>query len=158
LQKSPWSYYLYIAFPTYFWSNFLREGVPYLLLPDVKTRLVGGLKRNLIEIVLAIGVLLAIAVCFFFLFIMVTENDWKMGYTHRVIWSLGCLAVSSCWLLEKNGRERLRRLVPRSLVFWYILCGLCSVFPLVPVDRSENTFFMLVPFFFFLFSDDLCLL
>jgi phosphatidylinositol glycan class N len=62
-QRSPWSYYLYIAFPAYFWRNFLREGVPYLLLPKVKTRFIEGLKQNLLSIALAIVVLLTIAVC-----------------------------------------------------------------------------------------------
>lgn len=71
----------------------------------------------------------------------------QMGYSRRVVWSLGCLAISNYWLLDKNGRNHLCRSVPRSLVIWYILCGLCAVFPLVPVDRSENTFFMSVLFF-----------
>ncbi|XP_006456924.1 hypothetical protein AGABI2DRAFT_122803 [Agaricus bisporus var. bisporus H97] len=128
LQKSPWSYYLYIGFPTYFWSKFLREGGSYLSLQGVtvKTRLVEELRNNWLNLAFAVGALLIIA----------------MGYSRRVVWSLGCLAISNYWLLDKNGRNHLCRSVPRSLVIWYILCGLCAVFPLVPVDRSENTFFI----------------
>lgn len=70
LQKSPWSYYLYIGFPTYFWSKFLREGGSYLSLQGVtvKTRLVEELRNNWLNLAFAVGALLIIAVNSFFSF------------------------------------------------------------------------------------------
>ena len=31
LQKSPWTFYLYVSFPVYFWQKFLTRGAPDLL-------------------------------------------------------------------------------------------------------------------------------
>lgn len=31
LQKSPWTFYLYVSFPVYFWQQFLTRGAPDLL-------------------------------------------------------------------------------------------------------------------------------
>ena len=31
LQKSPWTFYIYLAFPVYFWQQFLVHGAPDLI-------------------------------------------------------------------------------------------------------------------------------
>jgi hypothetical protein len=33
LQKSPWTFYVYIAFPCYFWQQFLVQVLPHIILP-----------------------------------------------------------------------------------------------------------------------------
>lgn len=129
VQRSPWSYYFYVSFPAYFWFQFIRQGVPYLSTPAIRVRLGRGLRENLVQTVLALSALLGLA----------------LGYTHRVVWSLGSLVVANSWMLEKSGRTYVRQMTSRSaipILLWYALCGLCVLFPLVPVNRSENTFFI----------------
>ncbi|KAF9445334.1 PigN-domain-containing protein [Macrolepiota fuliginosa MF-IS2] len=128
IQNSPWSYYLYVSFPAYFWSQVLRHSLPHLSTLSIRTRILGGLKDNVVHITMVLGALLGLAA----------------GYTHRTVWSFGALAMANSWLFQKNGRASLYHSAPRSLVLWYILCAICAVFPLVPVDRRENVYFIAV--------------
>ena len=63
VQRSPWSYYLYVSFPAYFWYQFFRQGVPYFLLPAIRARVGSDLRRNIDRVALAVSALLALGVC-----------------------------------------------------------------------------------------------
>jgi len=63
VQGSPWSYYLYVSFPAYFWYQFFRQGVPYFLVLDIRARVGSNLRRNIGQVVLTVGALIALGVC-----------------------------------------------------------------------------------------------
>ncbi|KAF9445335.1 hypothetical protein P691DRAFT_805789 [Macrolepiota fuliginosa MF-IS2] len=86
VQNSPWSYYLYVSFSAYFWSQVLRHGLPHLATPFIRTRIWRGLKCNAVRIKMVLGALLRLS----------------MGYTHRTVWSFGTLAMANSWLFQKN--------------------------------------------------------
>ncbi|KXN81842.1 GPI ethanolamine phosphate transferase 1 [Leucoagaricus sp. SymC.cos] len=137
VQRSPWSYYFYVSFPTYFWSQFIRQGVPYLSTPGIRSQVLAGLRSSPVHLLLVVSALLGLAA-----FCLFMHRFRQLGYTHRVIWSLGSLILANSWILEKNGRAVFCRLPSRSLVAWYTLFGICTLFPFVPVDRSESAFFI----------------
>lgn len=62
IQRSPWSFYVYIAFPCYFWQQFLLQ-----VIPVSQTRTVWSMNhlRVLMSACMTIGVLHGMVVCHF---------------------------------------------------------------------------------------------
>lgn len=64
IEKAPWSYYIYVAFPTYFWHEVISE--VRSLVPKKKrftANTVGNIFLWLFRSVVVIGCLLAMVVC-----------------------------------------------------------------------------------------------
>ncbi|KAL6308835.1 PigN-domain-containing protein [Sparassis latifolia] len=121
LQRSPWSFYLYICFPCYFWYQVLgaRTQFPRAL----STRNV--LKSSVINPIFS-GVVVVAAL-----------QGMVMGYTHRSVWSAGFAAIGPIWPLAFWRRDILRENILLFLS-WSAACLTTAVFPLLGVDKHEN--------------------
>ncbi|OSX56657.1 hypothetical protein POSPLADRAFT_1076538 [Postia placenta MAD-698-R-SB12] len=122
LQRSPWSFYLYICFPVYFWHQALLHGwTPMLrVLQDGES---GILK----------AVRLAMRACL----VVAALESMVAGYTHREIWSIGFVILGVVWpLLFWPNAVRNKHL--RLLGAWCLACSLTAIFPLLSVYQKEN--------------------
>jgi hypothetical protein len=62
VQKSPWTFYVYVAFPCYFWHQVILHAMrPLQIL--VKERRFGSYGKSLIQAILVIGILQSMVVC-----------------------------------------------------------------------------------------------
>uniref|UniRef100_D8QID5 GPI ethanolamine phosphate transferase 1 n=1 Tax=Schizophyllum commune (strain H4-8 / FGSC 9210) TaxID=578458 RepID=D8QID5_SCHCM len=118
-QHSPWTYYLYVLFPVYFWYTFARDGRPVLrrLAAEAKTRpgnlvwhagLVGG---SLMAMVLA--------------------------YTQRYIWTFGYIIIGILWPAT-SWSATARSSMGYAAVLWPLVCLASAVFPMLSVDKTES--------------------
>ncbi|KAH9482188.1 GPI ethanolamine phosphate transferase 1 [Psilocybe cubensis] len=118
VQRSPWSFYVYITFPCYFWNQFLSQVV-------TTSGILINFNWRKGALVLVNSSLVVVA-----LFGMV------VGYTHRSVWSIGFGILGLAWPLSWNPDVRAAHW--RSLTFWTVSCLATSVFPLLSVDKSES--------------------
>ncbi|KAJ6520377.1 Phosphatidylinositolglycan class N-domain-containing protein [Mycena sanguinolenta] len=116
IQRSPWTYYLYIAFPCFFWHQFVVQVLPLL---QSRTRRVGYAR-----IVLYGGL------------IVVVLQSMVAAYVHRSLWSLGFLLIGTVWPLSSWTKESRSRLSTTYL--WTASCLVTGIFPLLSVDKTEN--------------------
>ncbi|KAF7421175.1 Glycosyl phosphatidyl inositol anchor synthesis [Pleurotus ostreatus] len=119
LQRSPWTFYLYVAFPCYFWHQFLAQATRSQL-PLLQG---SGLARRVISVVLVVGVL----------------QCMTLAYTHREIWSFGLVLIGVVWPLTSWSWDVLKDRLGLYLA-WMVSCLITAVFPMLPVDKSENLF------------------
>ncbi|KAL1729115.1 Phosphatidylinositolglycan class N-domain-containing protein [Schizophyllum commune] len=118
-QHSPWSYYLYVSFPVYFWYTFARDGRPVLrrLVTEAKAR-----PGNLVwHTCLVGGSLMA----------MVT------AYTQRYIWTVGYLVIGLLWPAT-SWSATARNKMGSAAVLWPLVCLASAVFPMLNVDKTES--------------------
>ncbi|KDR84256.1 hypothetical protein GALMADRAFT_704440 [Galerina marginata CBS 339.88] len=116
LQRSPWSFYVYIAFPCYFWHQFLLQVAPAaksLFQPKMHAWVL----LNGIVVVLALLGMVA-------------------AYTHRSIWSIGFVMVGLIWPLFWTNQVRSKN--SWKFVFWSVSCLVTAIFPLLSVDKNES--------------------
>ncbi|KAJ7110359.1 Phosphatidylinositolglycan class N-domain-containing protein [Mycena crocata] len=119
VQKSPWTYYLYIAFPCYFWHQFAVQLSALLKTSASRVHHVGYTR-----IVLYISLVIA------------ALQSMVAAYVHRSIWSAGFLLIGTAWPLISWTKESRRRLsIP---YFWTASCLVTGVFPLLSVDKSDS--------------------
>ncbi|KAJ7242589.1 Phosphatidylinositolglycan class N-domain-containing protein [Mycena haematopus] len=114
--RSPWTYYLYIAFPCYFWHQFMVQVLPLL---QSQTRRVGYTR------VLLYGGL-----------IIVVLQSMVAAYVQRAIWSLGFVLIGTVWPFSSWTKESRSRLYTPYL--WTVSCLVTGIFPLLSVDKTEN--------------------
>ncbi|KAI6030169.1 Phosphatidylinositolglycan class N-domain-containing protein [Pisolithus marmoratus] len=119
IQKSPWTFYVYVAFPCYFWREFCSRGIPALRRCVSESSLT---YRNLFtQLILVISAL----------------QSMVLAYTHRPIWSVGFVVVGLLWplftwpssLLSQNWK---------LVGLWCGSCIVTGVFPLLAVDKEES--------------------
>ncbi|KAJ7157155.1 Phosphatidylinositolglycan class N-domain-containing protein [Mycena filopes] len=119
IQRSPWTYYLYIAFPCFFWHQFFAQVAP--ILRGAAWRRPGlGWTRLLLYGALVIGVL----------------QSMVAAYVHRSIWSIGFLVIGTVWPLSAWTKESRSRLPMPYL--WTASCLVTGIFPLLSVDKTES--------------------
>ncbi|PPQ94801.1 hypothetical protein CVT25_007438 [Psilocybe cyanescens] len=128
VQRSPLSFYVYIAFPCYFWNQFLVQVAGMLGTPGKTSQ---RWKKGLIFVVRSLMVLLALL-------------GMVLGYTHRSIWSIGFGIIGLAWPLSWSQGVRARNW--QSLILWISSCLATSIFPLLSVDKSESLVTMCVFF------------
>lgn len=98
-QRSPWSYYIYVSFPAYFWSQFLRQGFLYFAAPLLNVRVLNTMKDHVPHLVLVLGALLGLAVrCSCFLSPLIRDPEHSRWGTR--IGSSGLLVL---WLFRMAG-------------------------------------------------------
>ncbi|KAF8626715.1 hypothetical protein AX17_006482 [Amanita inopinata Kibby_2008] len=120
IQRSPWTFYVYVLFPCYFWNQVLLQVVPRISqwpwseAPSIDYGKLIGVGM------LVVGSLQAMV----------------MGYTHRSIWSVGFLIIGIIWPL--TWPTALRRENMASILVWGASCTASGMFPLLPVDKSES--------------------
>jgi hypothetical protein len=99
VQRSPWSYYLYVFLPAYFWSQFMHQGIPYLSTPTLQTHFLTGLRDNAFQMALVIGALLGLAVC------LLSPKLFSSSPAVTYSWDIpiGLFGPSVPWLLPTSG-------------------------------------------------------
>ncbi|KIY52039.1 PigN-domain-containing protein [Fistulina hepatica ATCC 64428] len=118
LQKSPWTYYVYVVFPCYFWHQFATLGGPSLA--DLRWDQLRVLPLAL-RIVSIVAVLLSMVA----------------GYTHRTIWSIGFAVIGVIWPLVSWSTETCQKMGVYNLL-WPLVCAVNGIFPLLDVNKTEN--------------------
>ncbi|KAI4518455.1 PigN-domain-containing protein [Schizophyllum commune Loenen D] len=118
-QHSPWTYYLYVSFPVYFWYTFARDGRPVLRRLGTEAKARPG---NLVwHTCLVGGSLMA----------MVT------AYTQRYIWTVGYLVIGLLWPAT-SWSATARSKMGYAAVLWPLVCLASAVFPMLSVDKTES--------------------
>ncbi|KAF8628734.1 hypothetical protein AX15_003748 [Amanita polypyramis BW_CC] len=120
LQQSPWTFYLYILFPCFFWNQVLLSVAPRIAKwswSDLSSVDFGR--------VIGIGVL-----------VVGSLQAMVMGYTHRSIWSVGFLIIGVVWPL--TWPVALRRDNTAAALVWGVSCVVTGVFPLLPLNMTES--------------------
>ncbi|TFK43974.1 Phosphatidylinositolglycan class N-domain-containing protein [Crucibulum laeve] len=119
-QKSAWTFYVYIAFPCYFWREFLVQATP-------PTRKWLDTPREVSAYIWMAGKAVAI-VCVLQLMVL--------AYTRRVYWSTGFVLIGGLWPLTwPKGLYKRNELLHLEFL---ALCIVSSIFPLIPVNQKEN--------------------
>ncbi|KAJ7665103.1 Phosphatidylinositolglycan class N-domain-containing protein [Mycena polygramma] len=119
IQRSPWTYYLYIAFPCYFWHQFVVQMPPLLQMFASQRRRLGYTRLALY------GGL-----------VILMLQSMVAAYVHRSVWSVGFLVIGTVWPLSSWTRESRSRLSNPYL--WTVSCLITSIFPLLSVDKTES--------------------
>ncbi|KAL1754437.1 Phosphatidylinositolglycan class N-domain-containing protein [Schizophyllum commune] len=118
-QHSPWTYYLYVSFPVYFWYTFARDGRPVLRRLATEARSRPG---NLVwHAGLVGGSLMAM----------------MLAYTQRYIWTVGYLVIGLLWPAT-SWSATARRKMGYAAVLWPLVCLASAVFPMLSVDKTES--------------------
>lgn len=136
IQNAPWTFYVYVAFPCYFWRVFYLRGVPSLLRAVSQSSFSS---RQLCTYgLLVIVSLQSMVVCPFLRpEVMAHRSRLQAAYTYRYMWSVGFIIIGVLWpyygwpssALSQNRQLALQ---------WAFSCLVTSVFPLLPVDKQES--------------------
>ncbi|ESK98030.1 gpi ethanolamine phosphate transferase 1 [Moniliophthora roreri MCA 2997] len=121
LEGANWTYYLYIAFPCYFWDQFISQAGRPLL---------DALKQNQLGISSS-SLLLRVALVVSALVSMV------FGYLHRSIWSFGLVFMGFFWPQATWPQEARQKLGIQSSL-WTLSCLVTAVFPFLEVNKEES--------------------
>jgi phosphatidylinositol glycan class N len=117
LQHSPLQYYLYMAFPLYFWTSVLQE----------KTALL-HLMKSLWQSHRLRSVIISITFCVLSLEVLV------LGFFRREVFSL-CFFLLGFW----GWRQEQQQLYRPLAASWFLLCGAMAIFTLLPVKVGAIT-------------------
>ncbi|KAL0568010.1 Glycosyl phosphatidyl inositol anchor synthesis [Marasmius crinis-equi] len=117
LEEAPWTYYLYTAFPCYFWDQAISQA------STVMTR--GHIGDNVKWLLIRASLVVVVLVTMVY------------GYTHRSIWSVGLVFVGFIWPRATWSQATKDRLGVKYLL-WTVSCLLTAVFPLLNVNKEEN--------------------
>ncbi|KAF7302943.1 PigN domain-containing protein [Mycena kentingensis (nom. inval.)] len=114
-QQSPSTYYLYCAFPVYFWHQFAVQIIP--LLPQWRRLDWKSIIPYTASIILVL-------------------QSMVVAYTERSIWSIGFFCIGIIWPLLSWTKEARARM--SSPFVWPLCCLTTSLFPLLSVDKTES--------------------
>ncbi|KAG5642681.1 hypothetical protein DXG03_002339 [Asterophora parasitica] len=118
VERAPWTFYLYIAFPCYFWHQVASQAVVGLR-SQLQTRHFSYL-RVLASAVMIVAVL----------------QGMVLAYTHRFIWSIGFVLIGVVWPLTwPKGRLQTYSSTAGA---WAALCLVAAVFPVLSVEKTES--------------------
>lgn len=120
-QKSPWHYYLYAFFPTFFWAQVFRN---LETLKDGTRKLLGG--RTWPSVAQMVGI---------FGGIVVVEGIVQ-GYFDREIFSAFLVAVYAPWPFFSDWRVAIKKWPTTAL--WIVSCASLSFFTMMPVVKKES--------------------
>ncbi|CAE6348447.1 unnamed protein product [Rhizoctonia solani] len=124
-QRSPWTYYLYAAFPIYFFRNILREG--NAMYDSLAEEMDWGTFPTPEEL-LAWGVgSIAVLECM------------TLAYTHRELWTLLFVIIGVAWpiIWWPKGFYSQNKLLSLG---WTISCLVSGIFTVLSVEKTESTF------------------
>ncbi|KAI0334221.1 PigN-domain-containing protein [Cubamyces sp. BRFM 1775] len=119
-QRSPWSFYLYIIFPCYFWDQVFARASTQLL-SYLKADRVGSIAGYIVRGALVVAAL----------------QSMVAGYTHRPIWSAWFVVLGVLWPLFSWPKELLAKYW-RLLAAWMTSCLATAVFPMLSVHQQES--------------------
>ncbi|KAH8118190.1 PigN-domain-containing protein [Phellopilus nigrolimitatus] len=141
VQREPWTYYLYVTFPCYFWWSIvsrlseLRIFEWRLRMPFAhdSTFVDGNPQKKLttsFHLFLSKPVRV-VAMAVFSLQAMVH------AYRHRSLWSVGFVVIGVFWPLL-SWPKSVQKSQPALRLKWATACLVCGVFPLRNVEQSED--------------------
>lgn len=119
ISRSPFTYYLYLAFAMYFWLLLAED------ISSLKYLFGSLLPRNTLLVGLYIGACQAMV----------------HGYVRREIWTIGFLAIGIAWPIcfSVNSRHGEKGKVGNGLLaLWAASCALTSSFTMLSVDRESD--------------------
>ncbi|KAF9459158.1 Phosphatidylinositolglycan class N-domain-containing protein [Collybia nuda] len=119
IQHSPWTFYLYMVFPCYFWQHFLEQAIPALWNRRDS-------KKYAEYVVILFKGIAVIAVL----------QGMVVAYTHRYLWGVGFLLIGVVWPLTWS-RQVLTKYT-KYAVTWSFLCLTTGIFPLLSVEKQES--------------------
>ncbi|KAH7922492.1 PigN-domain-containing protein [Leucogyrophana mollusca] len=122
IQKSPWTFYLYIAFPCYFWQQFALWAAPALRNYRQTEK---GATLSYQKLLLRGGLVFASLQCM------------VVAYTLRYIWSLGLVILGIAWPCYSWPRK-IRSENWKLMLLWASSCLTTAIFPFLAVDKQEN--------------------
>ncbi|PSR79398.1 hypothetical protein PHLCEN_2v7043 [Hermanssonia centrifuga] len=126
LQKSPATFYAYMAFPVYFWRHAIKAtGGSVVALTKNP-----AVDRVALTKVIVRGCLVVAAL-----------QSMVVAYTHRSIWSIGFVIMGLVWPLLTWPTEMTKE-DPYLFPSWAGLCTITAIFPLLPVDKAESVMLM----------------
>ncbi|PBK89797.1 hypothetical protein ARMGADRAFT_315492 [Armillaria gallica] len=118
-EQAPWTYYLYVTFPCYFWQQFLSQ-----ILHLLKFSTLNVSRRHAWATISRVGLVSAALI------------SMVVAYTHRSIWSIGFLIIGLLWPVFWSSEERVHVVGSRWL--WTASCIITAIFPLLSVDKTET--------------------
>ncbi|KAJ3844651.1 Phosphatidylinositolglycan class N-domain-containing protein [Lentinula raphanica] len=121
-ERAPWTYYLYMIFPAFFWNRVLA----HLTTMVADSSLTRNFNQHKIAAVSKNTLLVGGAL-----------SSMVLGYTHRSVWSLGLIFLGVVWPLSQWDTEMFRSLGPKAW-WWTATCLSTAVFPLLKVDKEES--------------------
>ncbi|KIM53349.1 hypothetical protein SCLCIDRAFT_1158169 [Scleroderma citrinum Foug A] len=118
-HKSPWTFYVYVAFPCYFWREFCLRGML-------------AFRQSVRQSSLTYS-----KVCGQGILVVLALQSMVAAYTYRSIWSAGFVVIGVVWplctwstaLLSQNWK---------LVVCWSLSCIITSIFPLLAVEKNES--------------------
>ena len=139
IQRSPWTFYVYVAFPCYFWNQVITHTAkPLMAWFRGSPKSCRIYAKRLFQAVLVVGVLQSMVVrgIRWRSYLHAADNT-QVAYTHRWIWSIGFALIGVAWpLLFWPKRAILQN--PRMSLAWMVLCLVTAKFPLLNVDKKED--------------------
>ncbi|KAF8644368.1 hypothetical protein AX16_008507 [Volvariella volvacea WC 439] len=124
VQRSSWTFYVYVTFPCYFWWRVGCEVHQSGFLSSVGGMLSGASGSVGLMLVKAVGVWIVL-------------QGMVVAYTHRSIWSIGFLVIGLAWPLNWSQSTR-ESVGSRTLSSWIAMSLVTGVFPLLSVDKKES--------------------
>ncbi|CAE6506194.1 unnamed protein product [Rhizoctonia solani] len=126
-QRSPWTYYLYAAFPIYFFRSILREGNAIY---ETLAREMDWGTFPTPEELLAWGIgSVAVLEC------MTTSS--KLAYTHRELWTVLFVVIGIVWPITAwpKGFYSQNKLLSLG---WATSCLVSGIFTVLSVEKTES--------------------
>ncbi|OAX38080.1 PigN-domain-containing protein [Rhizopogon vinicolor AM-OR11-026] len=126
-QRAPWTFYVYVTFPCYFWQQFALRGVPILVQQFKSSDRPGSFTcRALFHLVIVVVVLQCMVA----------------AYTHRSLWSIGFLFMGILWPFAL-WPSHVRSQKPKLLLLWMGSCLATGIFPLLSVNKVEDLYMIM---------------
>lgn len=133
VEKSPLTYYLYVAFAGYYWSRIIEEaGVIFLAWRSALSVETGGTSQPK-QLVLSIASRLVLS--------LVALEVMVYGYLQRIAWTVGFIVLGLIWPavgipVEFKSRHDLLSFL------WTIMCTICGALTMSGVDKEESLAFL----------------
>ncbi|KAG1751768.1 Phosphatidylinositolglycan class N-domain-containing protein [Suillus lakei] len=126
-ERAPWTFYVYVTFPCYFWQQFTLRGVPIIVQQFKSSDRPGPF----------IG-----RVLFYLVIVVVVLQCMVAAYTHRSLWSIGFLVMGILWPYA-SWPSHVRSQHPRLLLSWMSSCLATGIFPLLSVNKREDLYMIM---------------
>ncbi|KAF5352092.1 hypothetical protein D9758_009433 [Tetrapyrgos nigripes] len=135
LEHAPWTYYIYIGWPVWFWGEVVGEVLP-LILTSVKREGKGSDKPGMGALLLSVLGVAGLEVG--------ALGCMVIGYTHRIVWSLGFVLMGVVWPLgfwpSSDNKSKSKDAVQLGKLRWLWMGSSIAnaVFPLLNVNKEER--------------------